>query len=189
MPETASLKNGIETVGFQIVIPGGRFKKNRNLSARSRQPRRPGFGKQPHRGKIDPFEHHHARTPPPARSPPVHRRNPTPPHRPPSPTAGVRPAEPRRPADAVRRRATTRRSKPANRFPHRYSTRSPAAAPPAGAIPRYTGSNPGQRHHHTGAVKCAVTRSIVRCVTQQLWTSSTLRVGGTLPTSRSTGEP
>ena len=80
----------------------------------------------------------------PARSPPVHRRYPTPPHRPPSPTAGVRPAEPRRPADAVRRRATTRRSKPANRFPHRYSTRSPAAAPPAGAIPRYTGSNPGR---------------------------------------------
>ena len=64
MPETASLKNGIAAVGFQIVIPGGRFKKNRNLSARSCQPRRPGFGKQPHRGKIDPFEHHNARTPP-----------------------------------------------------------------------------------------------------------------------------
>lgn len=27
MPETASLKNGIAAVGFQIVIPGGRFKK------------------------------------------------------------------------------------------------------------------------------------------------------------------
>lgn len=49
--------------------------------------------------------------------------------------------------------------------------------------------DPGQRHHHTGAVKWAITLSISRCVTQQLWTSSTLRVGGTLATIRSAGEP
>lgn len=188
MPETASLKNGIEVVGFQIVIPSGRFKKNRNLSARSRQPRRPGFGKQPHRGKIDPFEHHHARTPP--------RRD-----------------LPQFIAETQRRRTARRHPQQA------FGQRNPVAqqtqfvderqrAVRSQRIGSHTDIQPvrpqqlhrraqsrdipvrtRQRHHHTGAVKCAVTRSIVRCVTQQLWTSSTLRVGGTLPTSRSTGEP